>query len=135
MLPNEYGAGRPRFGYPEPMSYSGLSMILPYLEQSVVFSTINYSIIRGDPGNNTAMATSVSSFLCPSDPQAGNLPQGQAGENYHPNSGNTIDYVWGVSDPWGFNTSLPPFNGVSYPVSQHADRRHHRRHEQHGGIQ
>ena len=59
----------------------------------------------------------MSSFLCPSDPQQGNLPPGQAGENYHPNSGNTIDYVWGVSDPWGFNTSLPPFNGVFYPVS------------------
>ena len=49
--------------------------------------------------------------------QRSNLPPGQAGENYHPNSGNTIDYVWGVSDPWGFNTSLPPFNGVFYPVS------------------
>ena len=35
-----------------------LARLLPYLEQSVVFSTINYSIIRGDPGNNTAMATS-----------------------------------------------------------------------------
>jgi prepilin-type N-terminal cleavage/methylation domain-containing protein/prepilin-type processing-associated H-X9-DG protein len=115
--PMSMGLDSPGFGYPEPVSYSGLSMLLPYMEQSVVFNTINYSIIRGDAGNNTAMATSVSSFVCPSDPRQGNLPAGQAGETYHPNSGNTIDYVAGASDLWGFNTSLPPFNGVCYPVS------------------
>jgi prepilin-type N-terminal cleavage/methylation domain-containing protein/prepilin-type processing-associated H-X9-DG protein len=116
-FPMSMGMDSPGFGFPEPVSYSGLSMLLPYMEQTVVFNTINYSILRGDPGNNTAMATSVNSFLCPSDPQQGNLPQGQAGENYHPNSGNTIDYVWGPSDPGGLNTSMPPFNGVFYPVS------------------
>ena len=63
-------------------------------------------------------ATSVSSFLCPSDPSRANLPPGQAGENYRPNSGNGIQYVSGASDPWSFNTSLPPFNGPFYPVSK-----------------
>ncbi len=116
-FPMSMGFDSPGFGYPEPVSYSGLSMLLPYMEQSVVFNTINYSIHRGDPGNITAKATVVSSFLCPSDPQQGNLPPGQAGENYHPNSGNTIDYVHDISDPWNFNTSLPPFNGVFYPLS------------------
>ena len=116
-FPMSMGFDSPGFGYPEPVSYSGLSMLLPYMEESVVFNSLNYSILRGDPGNNTAMATSVNTFLCPSDPQQGNLPPGQAGENYHPNSGNTINYVHDVSDPWGFNTSLPPFNGVFYPVS------------------
>jgi prepilin-type N-terminal cleavage/methylation domain-containing protein/prepilin-type processing-associated H-X9-DG protein len=116
-FPMSMNLDAPGFGYPEPVSYSGISMLLPFMEQSNVYSSLNYSILRGDPGNNTAMATSVSTFLCPSDPQQ-NLPPGQAGENYHPNSGNTIDYVSGVSDPWGFNTSLPPFNGVFYPVSR-----------------
>jgi len=116
-FPMSMGLDAPGFGYPEPVSYSGISMLMPYMEQSVVYSSINYSILRGDPGNNTAMATSVSTFLCPSDPQQ-NLPPGQAGENYHPNSGNGIQYVSGASDPWGFNTSLPPFNGVMYPVSK-----------------
>jgi prepilin-type N-terminal cleavage/methylation domain-containing protein/prepilin-type processing-associated H-X9-DG protein len=115
-FPMSMGFDAPGFGYPEPVSYSGLSMLLPFLEQSVTYNSINYSIHRADPGNNTALATSVSSFVCPTDPQK-NLPPGQAGENYHPNSGNTINYVWGVSDPWNFNTSLPPFNGVFYPVS------------------
>ena len=116
-LPMSMGLDSPGFGYPEPQSYSGLSMLLQYMEQSVVFNTINYNIVRLDPGNNTAMATAVSSFLCPSDPQ-NSLPMGQAGEDYRPNSGNTIDYVWGWSDPWGFNTSLPPFNGPCYPGSK-----------------
>jgi prepilin-type N-terminal cleavage/methylation domain-containing protein/prepilin-type processing-associated H-X9-DG protein len=116
-FPMSMGFDAPGFGYPEPVSYSGLSMLLPYLEQSVVFNTLNYSILRGDPGNNTVMATSIYTFLCPTDPQMNNLPPGQAGENYHPCSGNNIDYVWGVSDPWGFNTTLPPFTGVFYPVS------------------
>jgi prepilin-type processing-associated H-X9-DG protein len=87
------------------------------MEQTVTYAAINYSVPRGDQSNNTAIATSVSTFLCPSDPQH-NLPPGQAGENYHPNSGNGIQYVSGISDPWGFNTSLPPFNGVFYPVSR-----------------
>src|SRR5262249_11424794 len=99
------------------VSYSGLSMLLPYMEGTVVYNSINYSVLRGDPGNNTAIATAVASFVCPSDPQQGNLPPGQAGETYHPNSGNTIHCVGGTRDPWGSNTSLPPFNGVSYPVS------------------
>jgi prepilin-type N-terminal cleavage/methylation domain-containing protein/prepilin-type processing-associated H-X9-DG protein len=117
-LPMSMGLDSPGFGYPEPASYSGLSMLLPFMEQTVVFSSLNYSIVRLDPGNNTAMATAVSSFLCPSDPQQQMLPVGQAGENYRPNSGTTIDYVWGWSDPWGFNTSLPPFNGPCYPGSK-----------------
>jgi prepilin-type processing-associated H-X9-DG protein len=110
------GLDAPGFGYPEPVSYSGLSMLLQYMEGSVAYNSLNYSIPRGDPGNNTVMGTAVSTFLCPSDPQR-TLPPGQAGENYRPNSGNGIQYVSGASDPWGFNTSLPPFNGVFYPVS------------------
>jgi prepilin-type N-terminal cleavage/methylation domain-containing protein/prepilin-type processing-associated H-X9-DG protein len=116
-FPMSMGFDSPGFGYPEPVSYSGLSMLLPYMEGSVVYNTLNYSILRGDPGNNTVMGTAVATFVCPSDPQQGNVPAGQAGTTYHPNSGNTIDYVWGISDPWNFNTSLPPFNGVFYPVS------------------
>ena len=112
------GLDSPGFGYPEPASYSGLSMLLGFLEGSTVYNTINYNIVRGDPGNNTALGTSVSTFLCPSDTQQGQLPQGQAGENYRPNSGSGIQYVSGASDPWNFNTSLPPFNGPFYPVSK-----------------
>ncbi len=117
-FPMSMGMDSPGFGYPEPVSYSGLSMLLPFMEQGNVFNAINYSVLRGDPSNNTAIAISVNTFLCPSDPQQGALPPGQAGTNYHPNSGNGIQYVSGASDPTNFNTSLPPFNGVFYPVSK-----------------
>ena len=59
-LPMSMNLDSPGFGYPEPVSYSGLSMLLPYMEQSQVYNSINYNLLRGDPGNNTAMATSVS---------------------------------------------------------------------------
>ena len=48
------GLDSPGFGYPSPASYSGLSMLLGFLEGSTVYNTINYSIVQGDPGNNTA---------------------------------------------------------------------------------
>ena len=34
-FPMSMGMDSPGFGYPEPVSYSGLSMLLPYMEQSV----------------------------------------------------------------------------------------------------
>ncbi len=95
-FPMSMGLDAPGFGYPEPASYSGLSMLLPHLEQSATFDTFNHSIIRADPGNNTAMATPVSSFLCPFDPQQNDLPPGQAGENYHPNSGSSRATRWPI---------------------------------------
>ncbi|MHC5540350.1 DUF1559 family PulG-like putative transporter [Singulisphaera rosea] len=116
-FPMSMGLDSPGFGYPSPVSYSGLSMLLPYMEQTSLFNMINYGIIRTDLGNNTVIATVVTAFLCPSDKQ-NSLPAGQAGTNYRPNSGNGIQFVAGASDPWGFNTSLPPFNGPFFPVSK-----------------
>ncbi|WP_422922900.1 DUF1559 domain-containing protein [Singulisphaera sp. PoT] len=115
-FPMSMGLDSPGFGYPSPKSYSGLSMLLPYMEQMNVYNTINYSILRSDPGNNTAIATFVNTFICPTDPQT-MLPAGQAGENYRPNSGNGIQFVQGLSDPYLLNTSLPAFNGPFYPLS------------------
>ena len=117
MLSDEHGDGLARVRLPGTGFVFGPQHAFAFMEQTVIFNTINYSILRGDPGNNTAMATSVNSFLCPSDPQQGNLPPGQAGENYHPSSGNTHRLRLGRERPRGFNTSLPPFNGVFYPVS------------------
>ena len=46
-------------------------MMLPCLEQSPVYSTLNFSIgAEYDLGmNTTAVLTIISPFLCPSDPQ------------------------------------------------------------------
>ena len=51
-------------------NYSGFSMILPFMEQSPIFSAINFDLtMTVQDGNTTAMATVISSYLCPSDTQ------------------------------------------------------------------
>ena len=112
------GLDAPGFGYPEPVSYSGLSMLLPYMEQiaGVQLDQLQHPARRpgqqhrdGDLGR--------AAFLCPSDPQT-TCRRARPARTTGPNSGNGIQYVSGASDPWGFNTSLPPFNGPFYPVSK-----------------
>jgi prepilin-type N-terminal cleavage/methylation domain-containing protein/prepilin-type processing-associated H-X9-DG protein len=115
-FPMSRGLDSPGFGFAPPPSYSGLSRILAYIEGGVVYNAINYSVDYTNAANSTVYATSIASFLCPSD-QAANLPPGQTGANYRPNEGNGIQYSWGPSDPWNFNTSLPPPNGPFFALS------------------
>ena len=42
-------------------------MILPYAEQTFLFNTVNFSLSTADPSSQTARASRISSFLCPSD--------------------------------------------------------------------
>ncbi len=133
-FPMSMGLDSPGFGYPEPVSYSGLSMLLPFMEQTVVYNCAQLQHSPGRPGQQHRDGDLGELIPLPIRPAAGKPAAGAGRENYHPNSGNTIDYVWGASDPWGFNTSLPPFNGVFYPVSNTRIAGDHRRHEQHGGV-
>lgn len=41
--------------------------ILPHLEQTGLFNTINYNVQMTDPPNNTAGFTAIAALLCPSD--------------------------------------------------------------------
>jgi prepilin-type processing-associated H-X9-DG protein len=85
--------------------------ILPYLEQTTLFNTINWSFIAepgsGVPGagaNDTLVTTQINSFLCPSD---GNIPVGtytfrnkitgarQQGYGSYPNNIGTVMNNWG----------------------------------------
>ena len=109
-------------------------MLLPYMEQSVVYNAINYSMLRGDPGNNTAMATSVNSFLCPSDPQT-NLPPGQAGRGLSTQLGQRHPVRLRRQRPLGLQYQPAAVQRAFLPGQQDTARRHHRRHEQHGGVQ
>ena len=58
------------------MNYTGYSFILPYLEQTNVYNTFNFSLnVANDPpyygwtmpGNSTAYCVQLSVFLCPSN--------------------------------------------------------------------
>ena len=60
-------------------NYSSLAMMLPYLEQSMVYNACNLLICPdtgygyAQPPNGTAYNTKLNTFLCPSDPYSGTL--------------------------------------------------------------
>ena len=86
---------------------SALTQILPMLEQTSVYNSINFSFNYQDPTNTTAMYTVVSSFVCPSD-QSDPLPSLGAQTNYMADMGSGI--VWQA--PIGPNIGMPAPNGV-----------------------
>ena len=99
---------------PTPYAYSAFAMLLPYIEQTPLYSSINFNLPSGttyQAGNTTALATVVAGFLCPSDPQQ--VPAGEAGSDYRFSEGTTIAYEWGATDPTGYNASLPAPTGRS----------------------
>ena len=95
-------------------NYSGFSMILPYIEQSPLFSAINFNLtINYQSGNTTAQVTVISSYLCPSENQR--TPAESAGNNYRFNEGSNILYSCAETDPSGFNAAMPAPNGPFFP--------------------
>src|SRR5437868_4178429 len=81
-------------------NYSGFSMILPFMEQIPIFSSINFDLtVTVQDGNMTAMATSISSYLCPSDTQMS--PSNWGGTNYRYNEGSNVLYAYGETDTAG----------------------------------
>jgi prepilin-type N-terminal cleavage/methylation domain-containing protein/prepilin-type processing-associated H-X9-DG protein len=88
---------------------SALAQVLPFLEQSPVYNTINFAFSYQDPNNNTAMMTVINGFICPSDlPDP--IPSLGGQTNYMANMGSGI--VWQA--PIGPNTGMPAPNGVFY---------------------
>lgn len=69
--------------------YGPHGLLLQYMEQSNVHQLINFRKFWDDPENAAARATTVATFLCPSDPQ-GSAPPGWAGNNYQHNEGSDL---------------------------------------------
>ena len=91
-------------------NYSGFSMILPFMEQSPIFSSINFNLtMTVQDGNTTAMATVISSYLCPSDTQM--PPTNWGGTNYRFSEGSSICYSYGETDTGSVNTTMPAPDG------------------------
>ncbi len=88
---------------------SALAQALPYLEQSPIYNSINFDFYYDTPPNATAMMTSISSFICPSD-QPDSMPSMGGQTNYMASMGSGI--VWQAAI--GGNASLPQPNGVFY---------------------
>ena len=88
-------------------SFSYLARMLPYMDQNVLQNAINFNYGWTDPSNSTVTATSISSFLCPTDSgAAGKIPIGWAGTNYRSNEGTSVAMWYGASDTAGVNKTL-----------------------------
>jgi prepilin-type N-terminal cleavage/methylation domain-containing protein/prepilin-type processing-associated H-X9-DG protein len=86
---------------------SALTMILPMLEQTPVYNSVNFAFNYQDPINTTAMNTVISNFVCPSD-KSDPLPALGGQTNYMADMGSGI--VWQA--PIGPNVNMPAPNGV-----------------------
>jgi prepilin-type N-terminal cleavage/methylation domain-containing protein/prepilin-type processing-associated H-X9-DG protein len=95
-------------------SFSPHSQMLPFLEQTQVFNAINFNLFWSDPSQATATATTINTFLCPSDPHVAQFPTGLAGNNYRANEGSNLPFGYGISDPSGVNATMPAPNGVFF---------------------
>ncbi|APW62741.1 DUF1559 domain-containing protein [Paludisphaera borealis] len=87
--------------------------LLPYMEQTTISNSMNFSLNSSHASNATAMVTSVNVFLCPSD-SADALPVGWAGINYRTNCGTSIVNSYGTQDTSQVNTMMPPPNGLLF---------------------
>ncbi len=99
-------------------SFSTHSRILPFLEQSQVFNSINFSgtwnadATGADP-NLTVRTTGISAFLCPSDAKT-SVPAGWAGTNYRSSEGSSLVNGFGDSDTSNVNVTMPAPNGMFF---------------------
>ncbi len=50
---------------------SAQAQMLPFMEQTAIYNSINFNINAIDGSNNTALFTKINTFLCPSDSNAG----------------------------------------------------------------
>jgi len=86
---------------------SALSMLLPAMEQTTAYNSINFNLAHGEPENATARSTAISAFVCPSD-QSNPLPSLGGQTNYMADMGGGI--VW--QEAVGGNAGLPKPNGL-----------------------
>jgi prepilin-type N-terminal cleavage/methylation domain-containing protein/prepilin-type processing-associated H-X9-DG protein len=90
--------------------FSAHSRLLPYLEQSNLYNSINFNVNYSDPANAQPMAATVKTFLCPSDSLV-NVPPTLGATNYRANEGTSLVFGFGASDDQGVNGAMPPPNG------------------------
>jgi prepilin-type N-terminal cleavage/methylation domain-containing protein/prepilin-type processing-associated H-X9-DG protein len=90
-------------------SFSALTHMLPYFEQTSVYNAVNFSLVNGDPANTTVANTRLSIFICPSD-LGDTHPEYGGQTNYMADMGSWI--VWQQAS--GPNTGLMPPNGTFY---------------------
>jgi prepilin-type N-terminal cleavage/methylation domain-containing protein/prepilin-type processing-associated H-X9-DG protein len=105
VLPYGVGGGAPP-GPGRVPRWSTHSQLLPQIEHMVVFNAINFSGVAWmadpvyGPPNQTALATKISTFLCPSDSDWSSDPYDLGHNNYRGNAG-TFPYNLAADSPDG----------------------------------
>ncbi len=90
------------------LAWSGIAMLLPYMDQTPVYQRINWSY-RWDSNvagtvNNTMARTRIPALLCPSDPGSGsNYTAAMGPTSYSLSAGPATSWSTGASNP-GFAT-------------------------------
>ncbi len=97
------------------LGFSAHTYLLPYLEQNVLYSQIDFTVKpSGSAGNKVILGTPIAGFLCPSDPQS-SVPLGDGGNSYNWNYGSSL--------PWSTNHSsgVFMFGNVNYKLTDVSD--------------
>lgn len=78
--------------------WSGMSMILPFMDQAPLYNQIDFN--RGPrqaPNNGSIHRSVIPAYLCPSDPGSGSRPQGDSGPCSYALSSGPVT-AWGVGN-------------------------------------
>ena len=96
---------------------SSHARILPYLDQSPLYSQINFNVPYNNAANAAILPLVVPGFVCPSDTNGlpGNLG---AANSYYTNTGSGICYSLPSTTPGGTNYGMPLPDGVMYQNSR-----------------
>jgi hypothetical protein len=75
------------------MDFSAHVYILPFIEPGNACNSMDMTMPYGDPATAVAMATTIQTFICPSDPVT-SIPAQWARNNYRVNQGSGL--LWGL---------------------------------------
>ncbi len=102
------------YGYLPParddQGFSTHAYLLPFIEQDNVYKLISFNLPYDHVANATARATTIKTFLCPSDPVPA-VPAGWAANNYRVNQGSGILFGLPPSSTTDPNYGFPAPNG------------------------
>jgi prepilin-type N-terminal cleavage/methylation domain-containing protein len=82
----------------DPLKFSSLAYLLPYVEQANLYATINFTVTADNAANAGPRGQKVPIYLCPSDPQS-SFPAGWSGNSYVANYGS--DILWAQQNTQG----------------------------------
>jgi prepilin-type N-terminal cleavage/methylation domain-containing protein len=97
-------------------SFSAFAALLPHMEQSAIYSNIDYTVATTHINNDLSRAAKVPTLLCPSDKISEVPVAGWAGTNYRTNQGATILNSLPSTTIGGTNYGMPDPNGPMVPA-------------------